>query len=283
MNLVHIISLVLAMGSPDLKELEAAADGLYTSGGFSAAALEYKRLIFYASGSDSGDVLDPVRIKLGLALYRNGEKEEADSVLYSLESPVARMVRAVVLIEQGNPYLAAREIDSATCAEMGKTAYRLRGWAYLEAREFSKAAGEFKKAGEDELAQKVGELREIKLKNPRTARWLSLLPGLGEAYARRPWFGLWALSVNSGTTYLLASSIVGKQFVDAVLIYAFLWQRFYAGSMNNADRFAKQYNREQYRKALEPIRGGFGEADALSLELEALNRLHQLADSSSYR
>ncbi len=262
---------------PDLTNIERLADSLYAYGSFDAAALEYKRSI-YLSSFDTTASVDSLltRLKLSLALYRNNERNEADAILYSLEGPTVRMVRAVLLIEEGNPYLAARAVDSATCETFGAPAYRLRGWAYMEAHEFKKASEEFCKAGEDSLAVLVAELAEIKLKNPRTARLLSIIPGLGEAYVGRPLFALWALAINAGDTYLIINAILKQRYVDALLVYTFLWQRFYAGSMANADRFAHAYNERKIRKAADPIREEFDQTGDLRLDLDALNELYRI-------
>jgi len=259
---------------PDITNIERLADNLYALGEFDAAALEYKRSIYLSSFDTTGSVDSLLtRAKLALSLYRNGEQKEADDILYSLEGPTVRIVRAVLLIEEGNPYLAARAVDSATCETFGAPAYRLRGWAYMEAHEFKKASEEFCKAGEDSLAALVEGLSEIKLKNPRTARLLSIIPGLGEAYAGRPLFGLWAFLVNASDTYLIVNALINKNYVDALLVYTFLWQRFYAGSMSNADRFARDWNERAYKKTLDPIRERFGEREALRLDLAALKNL----------
>lgn len=259
---------------PDLTNIERLADSLYAYGSFDAAALEYKRSIYLSSFDTTGSVDSLLtRLKLSLALYRNNERNEADAILYSLEGPMVRMARAVLLIEEGNPYLAARAVDSATCAVFGASAYRLRGWAYLEAKEFTRSASEFRKAGEDSLAMLVEDLKNLRLKNPRTARLLSILPGLGEAYAGRPLFGLWTFAVNAGDTYLIVNSLIKRRYIDALLVYTFLWQRFYAGSMANADRFARDWNERAYKDALDPIRERYGEREALRLDLAALARL----------
>ncbi len=269
---------------PDLTNIERLADSLYAYGEFDAAALEYKRLLYFSPHAvasqrrgdpESFETIDThfVNIKLALALYRNNEKNEADAILYSLEGPMVRMARAVLLIEEGNPYLAARAVDSATCAALGAPAYKLRGWAYLEAKEFTRSASEFRRRGEDSLAMLVEDLKNLRLKNPRTARLLSILPGLGEAYAGRPLFGLWTFAVNAGDTYLIVNSLIKRRYIDALLVYTFLWQRFYAGSMANADRFARDWNERAYKDALDPIRSRFGEREALRLDLAALKNL----------
>jgi hypothetical protein len=171
-------------------------------------------------------------------------------------------------------------VDSATQATYGPLAYRLRGWAYLEAGDYAQSAEEFRKAGDDSLAATVAVLtkkdRSLRLKNPVTARWLSLIPGLGETYAGRPLFGLWAFLVNAGDTYLIVNALIKKNYVDALLVYTFLWQRFYAGSMSNASRFAMEHNERKIAETLDPIREGFGEHQALRLDLEALNELYEL-------
>lgn len=259
---------------PDLANIERLADSLYACAEFDAAALEYKRSLFLSSyEATSGSDTLLIQIKLALSLYRNGEQKEADDILYSLEGPMVRMVRSILLIEEANPYLAARQVDSATCDAIGVPAFRLRGWAYLEAKEFTRSASEFRKAGQDSLAALAEGLSGIRLKNPRTARLLSIIPGLGEAYAGKPLFGLWAFLVNAGDTYLIINAILKQHYVDALLVYTFLWQRFYAGSMSNADRFARDWNERAYEKTLDPIRERYGEREALRLDLAALKNL----------
>ncbi|MBD3286330.1 hypothetical protein GF359_07265 [candidate division WOR-3 bacterium] len=271
----------------DLAKIEALADTLFSLGEYDAAALEYKRLLYYStemqgryidsvSGTPEGFCETFRGLKLALALYRNGEFDEADSIIYELDGPTARIVRAVLLIEEDNPYLAALAIDSTTREVMGARAYKLRGWAYFEAHDFWNAAREFSKAGKDSLGLLVGDLSDVKLKNPRTARWLSLIPGWGETYAGKPLFGLWALLVNAGDTYLIVDGIIDKRYLDAFLVYTFLWQRFYAGSMTNASQFAYEWNERKLTEVMDPIREEFGESKDLTLDLQTLHELYRI-------
>ncbi|MEA3311204.1 MAG: hypothetical protein U9Q76_03175, partial [candidate division WOR-3 bacterium] len=71
----------------------------------------------------------------------------------------------------------------------------------------------------------------------------------------------------------IINAVLKQHYVDALLAYTFLWQRFYAGSMANADRFARDWNERAYKDALDPIRSRFGEREALRLDLAALARL----------
>lgn len=271
---------------PDIALIEDLADSLFVMGEFNSAALEYKRAE-YLDIFDTSYSCDTIMLKtkLSLALYRNGEQNAADSILYDMDGPVVRMVRAVLLIEEDNPYLAARAVNAETRQALGAPAYRLRGWAYLEANDFASASEEFRLAGDTVLASTVAVLtkehKTLRLKNPRTARWLSVvIPGLGEAYAGRPLFGLWALLVNAGDTYLIVNAIFKKNYVDALLVYTFLWQRFWAGSMANASRFAMEWNERKIAEILDPIRTDFDQADALRLDLTALNKLYELQQNN---
>jgi hypothetical protein len=83
--------------------------------------------------------------------------------------------------------------------------------------------------------------------------------------------------VNAGDTYLIVNAVLQKNYLDAILVYTFLWQRFYAGSMANADRFAKEYNERKIAEVLNPIREGFGEREVLRLDLGALNELYRIS------
>jgi hypothetical protein len=57
-----------------------------------------------------------------------------------------------------------------------------------------------------------------------------------------------------------------------------LWQRFWAGSMTNASRFAMEYNVKKITEATDPIREDFNQTDALRLDLDALIELKKISE-----
>lgn len=255
------------------QEIEKVADTFYSLREYDMAVLEYKRAVYLAPSPF-------LKIKLASALYQNKEKKEANEILSSMETPLARMVRGILLLREGSFHLALITIDSVTKKVFGAYAYRLRGWAYLKLKEFERAAKEFEKAGEDSLALFISKLSSLKFKNPYTAWFLSLLPGLGEIYAGKPIWGLWAFLVNAGTTYLMLSNLLTKHYLDAFLIYTFLWQRFYSGSQANAFRFAKEYNENKFLKTVSQIQEK--ENKDLSLDLKSLNKLYEISRNYSW-
>src|SRR4030042_120400 len=110
-------------------------------------------------------------------------------------------------------------------------------------REWNQARELLYEKNDTSLAMMIDRFTDQKLKNPRKAMFLSAFcPGAGETYAGDCKTGIKAFLVNVGSGLLLYNAINKKKYVDAVLIFNFLFQRFYFGSIFNAKRLALQYN-----------------------------------------
>lgn len=87
---------------------------------------------------------------------------------------------------------------------------------------------------------------EITFKSESKARKLStVVPGLGQLYARRYLNSISALLVNSTTTALLIRSIRLENYHHSLLIGSMLWWRYYDGNRDNAVSSVFQYNNLQ--------------------------------------
>lgn len=90
---------------------------------------------------------------------------------------------------------------------------------------------------------------DLPLKSPDTAEILSFfLPGLGQIYGGEAGEGLKALTINTLTGTLLVSNIFAGNYLDSVMIFIFLFQRFYLGNLYHARRIVDEYNKTKNRE-----------------------------------
>jgi hypothetical protein len=103
-------------------------------------------------------------------------------------------------------------------------------------------------AGLQQLAQKPQR------KSPHTAKWLStFLPGSGQVYAGHWLKGINALGLNAMTSYALWQNIERRHFRDAVLVFSFLWMRYYLGNRAHAEEAAILANQSYQEKIMRQV------------------------------
>lgn len=238
------------------------ADSLYAHGDYYGAATEYERFLF---DNPSDDRADETRFQLALAFSRSGEPEKAEDILKGLidRSPSwgkrARTALIALYFREKNYPLARMEVNDLLLsnpppAEKNRL-YALAGLLDLEEHNPASAALNFARAGEDSLCRAARDLERLSGKNPSLAALLStIVPGTGELYAGRFRIGASALVVNALTVGGVVYTVAHKKYVDAVLIFSFLFPRFYFGSQRNARNFAHAGNETVYQRRLEAIR-----------------------------
>ena len=79
-------------------------------------------------------------------------------------------------------------------------------------------------------------------KSEKKAKFLSLIPGLGQFYAGNVWKGLLSISLNSLFFYFSINSIISRHFASLVLIETPLFFKFYLGGMHNAQEIVQDKN-----------------------------------------
>lgn len=131
---------------------------------------------------------------------------------------------------------------------------------YILMGEYRLAQYESKKIGNQELADDLSLLIDFSpQKDIRRAQILSsIVPGLGEIYAGRPWHGLFTFSLNLLSAGLAVQSFARRRYLDGILISGFLWSRFYQGGIENAAREASKYNEEKKNAYLKEIAKRYG-------------------------
>jgi tetratricopeptide (TPR) repeat protein len=96
--------------------------------------------------------------------------------------------------------------------------------------------------------------------SPVAAQWMStVLPGLGQVYARDVRNGCNALAISVATGYLLVQSVMSGYFQEALLTDVTLFWRYYSGNrwraVESAERFNKRWDLELRKKILTRFAG----------------------------
>lgn len=80
------------------------------------------------------------------------------------------------------------------------------------------------------------------LKNPRTAYWLSLVPGLGQLYAGAPGSAAWSFAVNGALAAFGVSEVLGGYYLGAWIISGGLMSSTYFVGMERAEKLTAEHN-----------------------------------------
>lgn len=169
---------------------DSFADNLYQSGEFSAAALEYYRLLF---GHLNESRTPFWQYRLGRCKMQSGHPEQASRILARISDPSwadrARFMQARCYLMMERPAIAD-SVLATTCVEEAPI---FRAYACLMQSDFTRADAHLKKVGpQSRLFPASAQLRQI---NDSLAHWkqrsyvvgglLSIIPGLGHLYANR--------------------------------------------------------------------------------------------------
>lgn len=126
------------------------------------------------------------------------------------------------------------------------------GFTYLLSHDFHEARRFFRLTEESDIASDIDAYLSRPGKSLRTAALLSLLcPGAGEIYAGDVTRGIRDFLLNAGTAFLIYNAVKQKKYVDALLIFNFLFNRFYMGSIYNAQKSVINANERRRQEWLE--------------------------------
>jgi hypothetical protein len=227
----------------------ALADSLYAHGHFDTARIEYLRCFFFYPELEQE--LNP-RLKYAISVFA-GDETSGTEELYGIVNDFPEMpdsVRAEIAtkyIEAGRYYLAINLLEN-------DEKNSLLGVAYLLDDQLINARNVFLRNGDYEMASKIEAFLQHPMKSEKTALMLSLvLPGSGQIYADNLSRGFVDFLVNLGSGYLFYNAIKQQKYVDASLIFLFLINRFYLGSLNNAQKSAIEHNEKYLREWRENV------------------------------
>jgi hypothetical protein len=238
----------------------ALADSLYLHNDFYDAVTEYKRFLFYSPSDSQGDY---ARFRLGLACRGAGDFSKAEEIFKGLmdHSPAwsQRSQTALIksYIDAQNYPLARLELNDMLLfspdGSKKKELFALNGFLSLLAYNIDDAKKNFAQTGSDSfpLLQALESLKRRPKKNPTlSALFSTIIPGSGEIYCGRYRIGISAFLANALCIGAMAYTIKNKKYLDAVLIFSFLFNRFYFSSQRNARDFADDYNEAAYQRGV---------------------------------
>jgi hypothetical protein len=225
------------------------ADSLYTHGYYDLAHIEYRRVFFfYPELKNTPDA----RFNCAMSLLNSGDTrgiEELQLVKNDFPGCVQEINNnlAHYYIESGNYYQAGTLL--AHTEEKG-----LLGFVYLLNGQYNDAHALFLENGNQSLVQEIVLYMRKPKKSRETATLLSFIcPGAGEIYAGNIKLGIMDFLLNLGSGYLVYNALKQKKYVDATLAFTFLFQRFYFGSIYNAQKSVIERNELERQKWLEHI------------------------------
>lgn len=222
------------------------ADSLYSHGYYEEARIEYLRgFLFHPELKQE---IEP-RLRYAVSLTKHDETkgiEELNSIVndfpglsINFKTEIARQY-----IQANRNYLAISLLSDTEEKE-------LLGLAYLLDDQILNARNTFVESGDYELAGQIDDHIRSPKKSEKTAVLLSLLlPGAGQTYAGNPRQGFMDFTLNLGSAYLLYNAIRQHKYVDACLVFFFLLNRFYLGSLHNAQQSAISHNQQLHQEWL---------------------------------
>ncbi|UCC12338.1 MAG: hypothetical protein JSW02_02035 [candidate division WOR-3 bacterium] len=226
------------------------ADSLYEHGLYELARIEYTReFFFYPSNRENQNK----RLRYALSVCQvnpyNGIQE-----LHSLKNDFDTLTPDVIA-SMAKQYIILEDYSQAWELLIQTEEKPLIGYTLMLDNRLNSAKAMFLAMGKNDIAQEITTFQHMPRKSPGTAGVLSAVcPGTGEIYAGNVYQGIKGFILTAGSGYLIYNAIKGKKYIDAVLIFNFLFQRFYMGSIHNARRSATDANLKSREKWLERMK-----------------------------
>lgn len=236
------------------------AEKLYEDENYFDAITELKRLLFFDS---SGQYNFKSNLLIG-ECYKQGAKL-SDAINYfvlaelnsknndEMYSAIEEIIRTNILRRTTSRALAlldSLEHDERFSDKTDQVNY-WRGWAYIFADDWDKAAISFSKISVDNELENICKKTADEMYSVGFAKGISfIVPGAGQFYAGEYLSGLLSLGWNVLWGYLTIRSFVDERVFDGLMTGSFLWMRFYNGNIQNAEKFAIEKNIESSNNTL---------------------------------
>lgn len=237
------------------------ADSLYARGYYEAARVEYLRAFFFYP--ELRQEIEP-RLNYAISLLAVNEPmgiAELNGIINDspeLSTDIKNRIAAQYL-RAGRYYLAIDLLSNGGDE-------KILGLAYLLDDQLLQARNTFIQTENYEIAADIDAFMRRPAKDEKTALMLSLfVPGSGQVYASNIRQGLMDFVINIGAGYLFYNAVKQQKYVDASLVFFFLINRFYLGSLYNAQKSAREYNETRRKTWLDAfLQAHF---DSLSLQI----------------
>lgn len=229
------------------------ADSLFAKNHYDLAQVEYKREFFFYPELKTNQ---EKRLNFGISLIKSDDLKglrEFNNIINDFPDlePEVKIKMAKCYLNLGDYYQACDLLNQTDLTEMQAGEKKLLGFTYLLNDKLSSARDLFITTNDYEIANEINAYINQPKKSMRTAALLSLIcPGAGEVYGGNIKLGIMDFLLNFSSGYFLYNAIKQKKYVDAALVFNFLFQRFYLGSIHNAQKSVEQKNREHRQKWL---------------------------------
>lgn len=240
------------------------ADSLYSNHHFDIAYIEYERTFFFYPELES----DPQnRVRYAISLFHSDQYRgirEFHSIFNDLPDldPEFKVEMAMCYLDSGYYYEASELLVQINEKKLLGLTYLLDNRPY-SAREV------FVSIEEEVIVNQINSYLCKPKKSLRTAALLSLIcPGIGEIYAGNARLGIQDFLLNLGSGYLIYNAVRQKKYIDAVLIFSLLFNRFYIGSIHNAQISAEKTNEKSRQIWLDQMKNRYFS----DLDQKTLNR-----------
>lgn len=236
------------------------AKSLYDKEDYYDAVTEFKRLLFFDSGNKFGYTANEY---IGMS-YKMGGKF-SDAIRYFVYSEInaanfdelftakINIVRANILrrtTDRALDLLDTMQMQKKFSSKTGDV-YYWKGWAYIFADKWDKAAESFSKTDSSRTLEELCRKVERERYSVPFAEIIShFIPGAGQFYTGHYLSGLLSLGWNVLWGYFTISAFNAGRTFDGVMIANFLWLRFYNGNLQNSRKFAEEENIKISNKAL---------------------------------
>jgi len=236
------------------------ANNLFNSKLYFDAITEYKRLQFFDSAKTYNYDLN---FKIG-ECYKAGAKYDFAVKYFSFAELSARnddeyydsktqIIRTNILRRTTDRALQLcdeLEKDQRFISKKDEINY-WRGWTYIFADDWEKAAKSFAKINFRHELKIFAEQTDKAKVSVTFAKVISyILPGSGAIYCGKFLSGLMSLGWNFLAGFWTINSFVEDRIFDGVVIAELVWLRFYRGAIQNAEEFAVEKNLEVANKSL---------------------------------
>lgn len=236
------------------------ANTLFSTRQYYDAITEYKRLLFHDSSKaytylanfqigmcyKAGAKFDDAIKYFSLAdMSASSDEESYVSQIEIVRSNILRRTtsRALQILDQlEQKYSDKEKIDSLNY---------WRGWCYIFNDDWKRASGYFAKINYyNELKILCDRVEKEKLSVTFATVISYILPGAGQLYTGNILSGLLSLGWNVFSGYVTINAFNAERVFDGIAVLTLLWQRFYRGNVQNAERFAIEKNIDVANKTL---------------------------------
>ncbi|MEJ2662850.1 MAG: hypothetical protein P8107_02225 [Spirochaetia bacterium] len=111
-------------------------------------------------------------------------------------------------------------------------------------KEYFRESETFAPRTEEKIMKLLARAQKLPYKSKELAYFLSMIiPGAGQTYAGDPVQGLNALLINGAAGTFTVYTAIDGYYLDAGLLFLYVFMRYYSGNLYHAQRLTVQYNR----------------------------------------